>query len=219
MRSYNQACGLAKALDMVGDRWSILIVRELLIRGRCRYTDLKSGLPGIATNLLSERLRELEAAGVIARHEAPPPTPASLFVLTEAGRMLEPAIQALGKWGAAQMRDEDRRKPFLSHWMVMPLRAALSDCRPDDQPLKIALHADGEAIAVIAVGGKVDVEIAEVANPDALVAGPGQTILGFMLGKIGARDAEASGVRIEGDREVFLRLAPISLRDGAVANA
>ena len=67
MRSYGQFCGLAKALDVIGDRWTLLIVRELLIRGACRYTDLRNGLPGIATNLLAERLRELEEAGVVQR--------------------------------------------------------------------------------------------------------------------------------------------------------
>ena len=73
MRSYGQYCSIAKALDVVGDRWTLLIVRELLIRGACRYTDLKDGLPGIATNLLADRLRELESAGLIRREEAPPP--------------------------------------------------------------------------------------------------------------------------------------------------
>ena len=73
MRSYGQYCSLAKALDAVGDRWSLLVVRELWLRGECRYTDLRHGLPGIATNLLAERLRQLETAGVIERADAPPP--------------------------------------------------------------------------------------------------------------------------------------------------
>jgi hypothetical protein len=79
MRSYGQYCSIAKALDVVGDRWTLLIVRELLIRGACRYTDLKNGLPGIATNLLSDRIRELESAGLIRREEAPPPVATTLF--------------------------------------------------------------------------------------------------------------------------------------------
>ena len=73
MRSYKQFCGLAKALEIIGDRWTLLIVRELLARGRSRYTDLQDGLPGIATNLLADRLRELEEAGIIQREDAPPP--------------------------------------------------------------------------------------------------------------------------------------------------
>ena len=85
MRSYGQYCSVAKALDVVGDRWTLLIVRELLLQGPCRYTDLKNGLPGIATNLLSDRLRELEAAGLVRREEAAPPVATTLFHLTEAG--------------------------------------------------------------------------------------------------------------------------------------
>ena len=85
MRSYGQYCSIAKALDVVGDRWTLLIIRELLIRGACRYTDLKDGLPGIATNLLADRIRELESAGLIRREEAPPPVATTLFHLTDTG--------------------------------------------------------------------------------------------------------------------------------------
>ena len=73
MRSYDEYCSIAKSLDVIGDRWTLLIVRELALRGACRYTDLRNGLPGIASNLLAERLRELDHAGVIAREDAPPP--------------------------------------------------------------------------------------------------------------------------------------------------
>ncbi|HEY6225275.1 MAG TPA: helix-turn-helix domain-containing protein, partial [Gemmatimonadales bacterium] len=82
MRTYAQYCGLARALDVVGDRWTLLIVRELLLRESCRYTDLLSGLPGIATNLLAGRLADLEAAGVIVREEAPPPIATTIYRLT-----------------------------------------------------------------------------------------------------------------------------------------
>src|ERR1700728_484311 len=99
MRSYGQYCSIAKALDVVGDRWTFLIIRELLIRGACRYTDLKNGLPGIATNLLSDRIRDLESAGLIRREDAPPPVATTLFHLTEAGAELEPVMRALGSWG------------------------------------------------------------------------------------------------------------------------
>src|ERR1700746_2347764 len=102
MRSYDEYCSLAKSLDVVGDRWTLLIVRELLLRGACRYTDLKNGLPGIATNLLADRIRELEAAGLVRREEAPPPIATTLVHLTEAGTELEPVVKALGWCG---MRD------------------------------------------------------------------------------------------------------------------
>src|SRR3954452_4793893 len=99
MRSYGQYCSVARALDVIGDRWTLLIVRELLLQGACRYTDLREGLPGIATNLLADRLRELEAAGLVDRQDAPPPIATTLFRLTPRGEALRPVIDELGRWG------------------------------------------------------------------------------------------------------------------------
>src|SRR6266542_3441432 len=98
MRSYGQYCSIARALDIVGDRWTLLIVRELLLQGPCRFTDLKNGLPGVAANLLSTRLKELEAAGLITREDAPPPVATVLYTLSETGLALEPVLKALGLW-------------------------------------------------------------------------------------------------------------------------
>src|SRR5689334_14592704 len=106
MRSYGQYCAVAKALDVIGDRWTLLIVRELLLRGPSRYTDLRDGLPGIATNLLADRLRELEHAGLVAREDAPPPVATALFRLTKRGRELRPLLEELTRWGLPYMIDE-----------------------------------------------------------------------------------------------------------------
>src|SRR5262245_711599 len=103
VKSYRQHCGLARALDLVGDRWTLLIVRELLIRGSARYSDLLAGLPGVATNLLVDRLREMEEAGLVVREEIPPPAPATLFRLTPRGKELEDVIAAFGKWARPLM--------------------------------------------------------------------------------------------------------------------
>src|SRR6266853_6778451 len=98
-RSYDQYCAVARGLDVIGDRWTLLLVRDLLL-GPKRYTDLLAGLPGIGTNLLADRLHELEAAGLIERTVLPPPAGSSVYQLTEAGQALEPAVVALGRWGA-----------------------------------------------------------------------------------------------------------------------
>ncbi len=108
MRSYDEYCAIAKSLDVVGDRWTLLIVRELALRGACRYTDLRNGLPGIASNLLAERLRDLERAGVIAREDAPPPIATTLFRLTPRGEQLRPVLDDLFRWGLPLMT---RQKP------------------------------------------------------------------------------------------------------------
>ena len=91
MRSYGQYCSIARALDVVGDRWTLLMVRELLLQGPCRFTDLKNGLPGIATNLLSTASASSTPPGLVGREEAAPPVATTLFHLTEAGAGLEPA--------------------------------------------------------------------------------------------------------------------------------
>ena len=108
MKSYGQYCALSKALDVIGDRWTLLIVRELLIRGACRYTDIRTGLPGIATNLLATRLDELEKAGVIERFDAPPPVATALFRLTPRGRELEAPLRAIGRWGHPLLKSAPR---------------------------------------------------------------------------------------------------------------
>src|SRR5919109_2741639 len=100
MRSYGQFCAMAKALDVVGDRWSLLIVRELMLLGPSRYTDIQNGLPGIASNLLADRLRRLEEAGVVKRELAPPPIATTLFSLTQRGDDLREVVRELGRWGA-----------------------------------------------------------------------------------------------------------------------
>src|SRR5262245_6128782 len=117
MRSYRQADAVAKALDVVGDRWSLLIVRELQTLGPSRYTDLQAGLPGIATNLLAARLRELEAAGVITRELVTRPAPVTLFALTTRGRALRPVLQALAQWGGPLLDGATADLPFQGHWL------------------------------------------------------------------------------------------------------
>lgn len=97
-RSYRQFCGLAKALDVVGERWTLLIVRNLLLGPR-RYSDFMDELPGVTTNLLAKRLHELEAAGLVEKERLPPPVPAVLYRLTADGAALEPAIMELARWG------------------------------------------------------------------------------------------------------------------------
>ena len=130
MRSYGQYCSIAKALDVVGDRWTLLIVRELLIRGACRYTDLKDGLPGIATNLLADRLRELESAGLIRREEAPPPVATALFHLTDSGASLLPVIEAIARWGIEFMVTPVEGDQFRGHWFAFPARCSCRTASP-----------------------------------------------------------------------------------------
>src|SRR4051812_9993511 len=134
MKTYGQFCALAKALDVIGDRWTLLIVRELIIRGEARYTDIRDGLPGIASNLLSTRLKELEEAGVIEPFEAPPPVATTLYRLTPRGKELERVIDAIGLWGVPYLKEAPKSDAFCSHWMALPLRKAIKDVVLDGEP-------------------------------------------------------------------------------------
>src|SRR5215471_2316743 len=125
MRSYSQYCAAAKALDVVGDRWNLLIVRELLLQGPCRYTDLLNGLPGIATNLLADRLRELEQAEIVSREDAPPPIATTLFRLTPRGERLKGVLVELGRWGAPLMAESAEGDAYRDYWLALPIELYL----------------------------------------------------------------------------------------------
>src|SRR4029453_589771 len=120
-------CAVARALDVVGDRWSLLIVRELLARGPSRYTDLRDGLPGIASNLLVERLRDLVDADIVAREYAPPPVAADLYRLTLRGEALEPVLYELGRWGGPLLGKRKPNDEFHPHWLALAVRRHLRD--------------------------------------------------------------------------------------------
>jgi len=154
-RRYAQYCPIAGALDLVGERWTLLIVRELLL-GPARFTDLRGGLTGVPPNLLSTRLRELEAAGIVARRELPPPAARTVYELTEDGRALEPVLRALVRWGMSRLPppdgvDLDPGAAVRSAlWVYARPRAA-------HQPTRTwAVTVDGEPFTLRLAGGRVE---------------------------------------------------------------
>src|SRR4051812_2360881 len=206
MRSYDQYCAMAKSLDVVGDRWTLLIVRELTLRGACRYTDLRNGLPGIATNLLAERLRELEREGVIAREDAPPPIATTLFRLTPRGEQLQPVLEGLTRWGVPLMTEQDPGDAVRSHWLAWALELMLSDRQPEGSPFTVELQTADQPIVIESAGGELRTRLAPAQDPDATLAGPARPILGLLLGLVELGDAEAIGVTFHGDRKVLGRI-------------
>lgn len=121
-RTYGQYCGIARALDLVGERWALLVIRELVL-GPKRFTDLRAGLPGVATNVLTDRLKQLERDGIVRRRTLPPPAASTVYELTDYGRELEPTLLAFGRWGAKSLgpRDPDRRVE--PGWFYVALKA------------------------------------------------------------------------------------------------
>lgn len=212
MRSYRQYCALAKALDVIGDRWTLLIVRELLVRGACRYTDLLYGLPGIATNLLVKRLRDLERAGIVDRVACPPPVATDLFQLTPRGKELETVLLQIGLWGAPLMEGSSREDVFRLHWLAPAISYFLRDQTPDQPPVTIDVRAGGERMFIEAVGGSVEVHTSTTQSPAGVLTGKPRSLFDLLMGKIALGDARAAGVSYEGDLEVLRRLQPNAVR-------
>jgi DNA-binding HxlR family transcriptional regulator len=193
-RRYGQFCPLAKALDVLGERWTLLIIRELLT-GPKRYTDLRGELPGLATDLLAARLRELQETGVIDRREVPRPTPATVYELTERGYALKPAILELARWGRPLLGDRaDDRLPDSA--LSLGLEAAF---HPDvaagvDQTYDI--EVDGERVTVRVHEGTVDITPGWVGQAATVrIVTDRQGFMELARGHLGDR------VRIEGDAD------------------
>lgn len=184
-KSYGQYCGLAKALDHVGDRWTLLIVRELLVGPR-RYAHLRDALPGIATNLLAQRLRDLSADGIVAQNKEG-------YRLTDFGRGLEDAVNGLVRWGGRWMTTRDEREMFRPEWLVVALRALL----PSRRAKQIQLRIEGQELFL----GRTMIDIGTIADPDAVVEGSADGLLGAITGYIPLSD-----LRVTGDRAAAARV-------------
>ncbi|MBO0683058.1 MAG: transcriptional regulator [Candidatus Dormibacteraeota bacterium] len=207
MRSYGRYCACAKALDLVGDRWTLLIVMELMILGPCRYTDLQQGLGGrVATNLLADRLREMEEAGIVRRETARPPVATSLFVLTERGHELMPVLRELGRWGAPLLAEAPADDEFRTHWLAIPLGEYLTDRSPELPPVTLELRTGDEPVVLETVEGRVRVRPGRLEHPDTVLSGPYRLIFRLLMGRMALEEALAAGVRCEGDPEVVRRV-------------
>jgi len=211
VRSYDQYCAVARALDLVGDRWTLLIVRELLLRGQSRYTDLRHGLPGIATNLLADRLRELEEAGLVRRVDAPPPVATTVFELTDRGRELRPVLEALGRWGAPLMTSASPGDNFRSYWLAFPVEHLLVDAQPGSSPVTIQVRTGDEPVVIETSPEGVRARAGEAADPDATIAGPPGPILGLLTGRLSLAQARRNGLTFRGDDSVLDRVKPRDL--------
>lgn len=122
-RTYGQYCGLANALDVLGERWTLLVLRELLT-GPKRFSDVLDGLPGVGTGLLTTRLRQLEAEGLIARRRLRPPAGSVVYELDDAGRELEPVLYGLARWGSARLGPPSEEQAFRPHWAMIAMRGS-----------------------------------------------------------------------------------------------
>ena len=212
MRSYNQWCSLAKALDVIGERWSLLVVRELL-EGPQRYTDLREGIPGIATDVLAARLKDLEEDGIIERRTLPPPAASKVYELTELGLGLGPTVAALSRWGTRLLGPKTDDEAFRPHWLVLGLRGMFRPDRAGDLSLDVDFDLlSGDTVRVRIDDGRL-VHDAEPHTPaQVLVHADLGTLAAVADGSLPVAAAIADGrFSMEGDRDAvaaFQRLFP-----------
>jgi len=215
MRSYGEYCALARTLDVVGDRWTLLIIRELAIRA-CRYTDLRDGLPGIATNLLADRLRELQAAGVVTAEEAPPPVATTLYSLTDWGAELRPILLALGRWGAPRlMADGQGEDHFRSRWAGMGMEAAYTDVDLAGlEPFTVLIDAGGDPVLVTATSEGFTTHTARAtATADVVLATDPDTTVGLLTGRLRPEGLDPDQrARLGGSDDGLRRLVALTTR-------
>ncbi len=210
-RSYGDACRFASALDLVGERWALLVVRELLL-GPKRFTDLRRGLPKASPNILSERLRELEQGGVVHRRKLPPPAAAQVYELTEWGRELEPVVTQLGAWGARSPVPPEH-KEIGADSIVLALRSLFDREAAGDLKATYELRLDGEPFAVKVIDGELDLARGEASEPVVAIDTEPANLAALLTGQLPLAQALASGAaRVKGsskEARCFLGLFPM----------
>jgi DNA-binding HxlR family transcriptional regulator len=199
-RSYAQLCGIATALDVIGDRWAPLIVRDLLL-GPLRFGDLAEGLPGIGTNTLTDRLKHLEAAGVVER--------GTVYELTEYGRELEPILLALGRWGTKSMGRLPGEVVTRSRWLVAAM-LAFHNSRGVARPTTWELRLSDGVFTVRAEGTSLTVAAGAPERADAVVTTSDADLHALLTRRLTPDEAVASGaVTLDGDTSALTRLVEL----------
>jgi DNA-binding HxlR family transcriptional regulator/putative sterol carrier protein len=210
-RSYDQYCALARGLDVIGERWTLLIVRDLLL-GPKRYKDLLEGLPGIGTNLLADRLHEMERLGLVERAVLPPPAGSSVYQLTEAGQGLEPALMALGRWGARYLPGGPRKSDVLvPRAYFVAIRAAFRPELAEGIRESYEFRIGNLGVFEVRVeDGKTFTAERQGSNPDVVFSMDVQTLNNLLFQIVSPAKAIAAGqVTVKGDPAALERFIKI----------
>lgn len=208
MRSYAQFCGLAGALDVVGERWTLLVVRELMT-GPQRFSDLAAHLGGVGSSILTERLRRLEAAGVVRRAQLPPPAASAVYELTDAGHDLGRALMPLVRWGLRHAVPEDRADgaSYRAAWALLPFVYEVSAGALGELSVIVVFEVDGELASLVVERGIPRVRDGDTSYPDARVRTDAATLAALGAGRLDLEAAMAEGrLALEGDRGAFATL-------------
>jgi len=199
-RSYGQFCGVARALDVIGDRWTLLMIRELIL-GPQRYRDILDALPGIGTNLLARRLRDLDHAGIVQRRKLPRPAGSTVYELTHLGRELEPIVIALGRWGRKFLAHEQGKEIFQARYLLFALRANFVAKQARGITETYELRTGDEVVHARVQSGRLEVGEGPALEPDLVIEAPLEVLLAISRGdsepgtEIGAGRLELKGKR------------------------
>ncbi len=211
MRSYYDGCAAAHALDLVGERWALLVVRELLL-GPKRFTDLRAGLPSASPNVLSQRLRELEAAGVVRRRKLPPPAASRVYELTDWGKELEPVIIRLGRWGV-RSPTKPRDAEIGVDSLILSFRTMFDPRAAEGIEASYELRLGEDRFRAEVADGRFEIERGGAERPDAIMESDTRMMAALVYeGRDLAGALRAGEIRIEGDMsavERFLSLFPM----------
>jgi DNA-binding HxlR family transcriptional regulator len=212
MRSYGDMCGIARALDVIGERWAVLVVRELIL-GPKRFTDLRAGLPNIGPDVLSQRLRELEGAGLLTRRTLAPPAASRVYELTERGRALEPVLLALGEWGSAAPIPPGSPRLGIDS-TIIALRTLFDAQAAGGLAATYELRLGDQVFRARVAEGELKIERGEAPEADAAIASDPWPLGGMLWQGYALEDAEKAGdASVEGDRRAvrrFLELFPLA---------
>lgn len=215
-RRYDDPCGIARALDRVGERWALLVVRELLL-GPKRFTDLRAGLPDASPNVLSQRLDELLETGVVQRRQLDPPARTWVYELTPWGRELEAVLLSLARWGSRATPIP--RGDLSPDALLLALRTTLDPEQAQAEPLVVELRLAPERYSVRLVGGRLDIARGPAEQPDAVLDTDAVTLRRLVFGDLSLADARQRGsIRVEGSQRAAARFLDSFRRPSPVAS-
>src|SRR5215210_613823 len=210
-RSYDDACGAAHALDLVGERWALLVMRELML-GPKRFGDLRTDLPGISANVLTQRLEGLEAAGVLRHRKLPPPASAQVYELTPWGYESEPIFRALGRW-ATRSPQHDPSLPLSTVSLFLSFRTMLDPARARGIKAQIGFRIGAESFLVCLANGRIEISRGAIDQADLVFTGTAPAIAAAVYGGQPLESLAAAGaLSLKGNRalaEQFVTLFPL----------
>ncbi|MFK0298280.1 winged helix-turn-helix transcriptional regulator [Brevundimonas sp. NPDC090276] len=203
-RRYHDACGAAHGLDLIGERWALLVIRELMMGPR-RFSDLRKDLCGISANVLTQRLEGLEASGIVQRRKLPPPASVQVYELTDWGYEIKPVFMVLGRW-AARSPLHDPTLPISAVSIMQSFETMFDPARAGDATMILGFVLGEDRMVVSVAGGRIEARRGEPEEAEVVVRAAPPVVAAAVYGKVPLESMEGEGVMsIEGDRTVFAR--------------